>query len=183
MDITESLSWMSSKLNVSRSEINGSGVFAKQDIDKGEVLVVQGGRIVERSEVDSPLNAPFSYIGFQIKVDFYVLPLIVNQRPVLDGIFLVNHSCAPNAGFSDSLTLISIRAIAKGEEICFDYAMTDVQTDDEIEWDEMECKCNSPDCRRRITGTDWKLPDLQRKYKDYFSPHVAMEIAKLNPKK
>lgn len=175
-----SISWLNPKLTVRDSNIVGSGLFAQRAVDEGEILVIQGGRIVERSKVDNEANAPFSYIGFQIKVGFYIYPIVIDNRPDLDGIFLVNHSCDPNAGFADATTLISARAIAPGEEICYDYAMTDVMTDDKIEWTEMDCRCNSANCRRKITGSDWKLPDLQKKYIDLFAPHVAMEIAKLN---
>lgn len=175
-----SISWLNPKLTVRHSKIGGAGVFAESPIDKGEVLVIQGGRIVERSDVDNEANAPFSYIGFQIKVGFYIYPIVIDHRPILDGIFLVNHSCDPNAGFADATTLISARAITSGEEICYDYAMTDVMTDDEIEWTEMDCRCNSANCRRKITGSDWKLPDLQKRYIGLFAPHVATEIAKLS---
>lgn len=170
---------MNPKLDISRSNIDGFGVFAKQNFDRGEILVVQCGRIVRQSELSNPANIPFSYVGFQIKLDFYLFPLTVNEKPVLDGIFRVNHSCSPNAGFSDSITLVSIRPITKGEEVCFDYAMTDVSTG-ETKWDDMECRCNTPNCRKKsleVTGSyrissvairvisprmlPWKLPNYR----------------------
>ena len=48
-----------------------------------------------------------------------------------------------------------MRAIAQGEEICLDYAMCDGSS-----YDEFDCTCGLPDCRGRVTGEDWKRPEL-----------------------
>jgi len=67
--------------------------------------------------------------------------------------------------------MVSMRDIAVGEEITFDYAMSDVRPEEE-EWEDMTCLCNSDKCRRTITGQDWKLLELQQRYAGFFSRYV-----------
>ena len=56
---------------------------------------------------------------------------------------LVNHSCAPNAGFlTGEPVLFALRDIAAGEEIGWDYS-TSIS---EPGWS-LACRCASPDCR------------------------------------
>ncbi len=71
-----------------------------------------------------------------------------------------------------------MRDIEPGEEICFDYAMTD-----SYPYDEFDCQCRSPMCRGRITANDWRLPDLQEHYRGYFSSYLEKRIreSRLNP--
>ena len=37
----------------------------------------------------------------------------------------VNHSCEPNCGLSGQIALVALRRLEPGEEVCFDYAMSD----------------------------------------------------------
>jgi len=34
-------------------------------------------------------------------------------------------------------------------------------------------------CRGKVTGYDWMLPELQIRYRGYFSPYLAARIASL----
>ncbi|MGH3270311.1 MAG: hypothetical protein ACRDN1_14840 [Trebonia sp.] len=40
----------------------------------------------------------------------------------------------------------------------------------------MPCQCGTADCRGVITGHDWQRPDLQRKYRGYFSWYLQRRI-------
>lgn len=64
----------------------------------------------------------------------------------------INHSCAPNLGVSNERDFVALREIEAGEELTFDYAITE----DEQDWS-MECQCGVPSCRRRI-GSIHTLP-------------------------
>jgi len=86
----------------------------------------------------------------------------------------VNHSCEPNLGLRGQITLVALRDIQPDEEVCFDYAMTD-----STPYDEFECHCGLPDCRKVITGHDWKMPELWAKYQGYFSPYLQRRIEQL----
>jgi uncharacterized protein len=64
-----------------------------------------------------------------------------------------------------------MRDIKVGEEVCFDYAMSDT-----MPYDEFECGCGQPTCRGNISGNDWQKPELQKRYAGFFSPHVQRRI-------
>jgi hypothetical protein len=69
-----------------------------------------------------------------------------------------------------------MRDIAPGEEIRFDYSMSECIEDlpGNADWD---CLCQSKNCRGMFRGSDWKLPQLWEKYGDYFSPYLRRKIA------
>jgi hypothetical protein len=46
-------------------------------------------------------------------------------------------------------------------------------------YDEFECRCAAAHCRKKITGNDWKIPELWRLYAGYFSPYLARRIKDL----
>jgi hypothetical protein len=159
-------SYTSSKLQLKACpEKGGFGLFAIQPIQAGEVLCVWGGEVVSEEELDQQSYEKVHH-GIQIEEKIYLLPLVVG-----DPADYVNHSCDPNAGLNGQITLVAMRDIADGDEICFDYAMSD-----STPYDEFECHCGSPKCRRFISGNDWKNPELQRKYKGYFMPYIQRRI-------
>ena len=67
-----------------------------------------------------------------------------------------------------------MRDIAVGEEVCLDYAMCDGS-----DYDEFDCSCGSPNCRGRISRSDWERPELWERYNGYFSPYLQRRIARL----
>jgi hypothetical protein len=83
----------------------------------------------------------------------------------------VNHSCDPNAGLSGQITLVAMRDIQPGEEITYDYAMSDGSP-----YDEFNCSCGSPHCRGHVSGEDWRRTDLWLRYAGYFSPYLQRRI-------
>jgi len=40
----------------------------------------------------------------------------------------------------------------------------------------MDCNCGSLNCRKKITEDDWKISELRKKYKDYFSEYLKQKI-------
>ena len=67
-----------------------------------------------------------------------------------------------------------MRDIEPGEEITFDYAMT------EVSMKRMPCRCGSIGCRREISGNDWMDPVLQERYRGYFSTYIQRRIEELS---
>ncbi|MBV9279409.1 MAG: SET domain-containing protein-lysine N-methyltransferase [Chloroflexi bacterium] len=84
-----------------------------------------------------------------------------------------NHSCEPNLWMADEITVVARRAIEPGEELTIDYALMTVVT-----WT-MECRCGTRCCRGLITGDDWRLPELRRRYRGRFSPFINDRIRRL----
>ncbi len=161
-------SWMSPKLEVRETEKYGKGVFAKTDIKKDETLALFGGYILSLEE-EAILPQEHKDSGVQID-DNFVLSSCGEAE--LGDYF--NHSCDPNAGFSGQIRLVTIKNISAGEEICFDYAMAVAHSGDQFYV--MDCHCGSNHCRSKITGEDWKIPELQLKYKGYFQQYIADKI-------
>jgi hypothetical protein len=83
----------------------------------------------------------------------------------------VNHSCDPNAGLSGQITLVAMRDIQPGEEITYDYAMSDGSP-----YDEFTCSCGSRHCRGHVSGEDWRRLELWQRYAGYFSPYLQRRI-------
>ena len=63
-----------------------------------------------------------------------------------------------------------MRDINKDEELTTDYAFIDNEDYEFI------CTCGAENCRKRITGYDWKRKDLQEKYYDYFAQYLKDKI-------
>jgi hypothetical protein len=78
---------------------------------------------------------------------------------------------------SGQIALVAIRDIQAGEELCYDYAMSDGSP-----YDEFECNCGAPNCRGRVTGDNWRDAELQEKYAGYFSPYLQRRIDQMQVK-
>ncbi|HRD63835.1 MAG TPA: SET domain-containing protein [Nocardioides sp.] len=82
----------------------------------------------------------------------------------------VNHACDPNLGWSGE-ALVTLRDVAAGEELVVDYAMSVADP----AWF-LRCHCPSYRCRQMVEGTDWQIPQLQRRYAGRWAPDVARLI-------
>lgn len=162
-------SYISSKcLVVGRPSKGGRGVVAGEPIAKDEIICIWGGRVVDAAGL-SRLTRREREHSLQVADDFYLTSLGVEEAPSF-----INHSCDPNSGFSGQIVLVAMRDISPGEEIAFDYAMSDGSS-----YDEFTCTCRSPNCRGKITGRDWKQPALWRRYAGYISPYLERRIRSL----
>lgn len=142
----------------------GRAVFAVAPVSRGEVLAVWGGEVVNQDWLRRA-GTDVARLALQVDENLY---LVSNQEGPADWI---NHSCEPNAGLRGQVVLVALRDIEAGEEICYDYAMSDGSA-----YDLIECHCGTPSCRRRITGRDWRLRSLQQRYRGYFSPYLQARI-------
>lgn len=139
-------------------------MFACKPVQTGELLAVWGGRVVT-GEGLAQLSDLLQSLSLQIEGDLYFVPI---QPEPADR---VNHSCNPNAGLRGQITLVAMRDIKPDEEVCFDYAMTDAS-----DYDEFKCRCGDPACRGKVTGNDWKRPELWERYAGHFSPYIQSLI-------
>ena len=149
------------------SPIQGRGLFAKTDIEKGEVVVVKGGYVLTNSQRDE-IGKELGPSEIQITEHLFIGPTSEDERE--GGMMHLNHSCEPNLGLQGQIVFIALRDIRANEELTVDYAMTD---DEEYE---MQCKCGAETCRGVITGADWRKPEIQRKYDGYFSWFIQRRI-------
>lgn len=158
---------ISPKIEVRGSGIDKRGMFAKEHIQKGEIVYIKGGHILTRQELfsSSTIN---SYLPIS---DEYFIGAISPEEEQYIKLFN-NHSCDPNCGMRGEITFVAIRDIEVGEELTIDYAFID--NEDYT----FECHCASPQCRHTITGFDWKITKLQDKYYPYFSRYLREKIDK-----
>lgn len=163
------LSFLSPKTVVRESPIQGRGLFARAAIAKGEIVAVKGGHIIDRATL-ARLQPTLGPAEIQIADDLFICPVTAEERE--GSMVFSNHSCDPNIGVQGQIVFVAMRDIAEGEELTHDWAMTD--DSDET----MECRCGAANCRGRISGKDWQMPELQRRYAGYFSAYLAAKIAR-----
>ena len=134
---------------LSGNSISGFGIYASRAIRQGEIIFKGEGRsqrIITRRFVEKHWNE-------DEKLHFYRY-----AYPVSKELFILwdeepsewapqNHSCNPNTAF-DGLNVLALKNILKGEELTLDYSDF---LDQHME--PFQCKCGSPACRGKITGT------------------------------
>jgi hypothetical protein len=137
-------------------------------LQRGELVAVFGGDIVT-SDALHELSDFERRHTLQVDEDHY---LVSTSDGPADWI---NHSCAPNLGFSGQLTLVTLRRIEAGEELTFDYAMSDGSA-----YDEFACCCGASECRGGVSGEDWRNEHLWDRYGNFFSPYLQRRIMQLH---
>lgn len=158
---------LSDKVEIRENALNGKGIFAKEDIKKNEIVFIKGGHILKRDEMFSS-GVINSYFPIS---DDYVLGAFNKEEE--DAIKLyINHSCDPNCGLHGQITFIAMKDIKKDEELTVDYAFID---NEEYSF---PCTCGSINCRKTVSGYDWKIKELQEKYYDYFAEYLKDKINK-----
>jgi uncharacterized protein len=165
--------WNDPRIEIKKSPISGNGMFAREQIKKGEIVCIVGGMVMTDAEFAAfQATHPF-YNSIQIDDHLHLVedPEITRS---LDG--SMNHSCDASTWMEDELTLVARRDIASGEEVTVDYALFTTQSNWMLD---NRCHCGSLHCRRVITGDDWRRTDVQERYRGHFSPFINRRIEKL----
>lgn len=128
---------------------------------------MKGGHIVT-AEALRGLPDPLPNSEIQITDELHLVALTeAEYEPVM---LFINHSCEPNVGFGGNTVLVAMHDIAADEELTTDYALFD-------DYDgEMTCGCRTASCRHIINGRDWQRPELQDRYRGYFSWYLQRKI-------
>ena len=113
-----------------------------------------------------------SYI--QIEDNYYIGAM--KKAEVKGNKMFLNHSCNPNVGIRGQVSFVAMRDIRRGEELTYDWTM-----ENPGKWS-FKCNCGEKNCRMTITGNDWKLPNLQKRYKGFFLAFVQKKLDKLSKK-
>jgi len=132
-------------LEIRPAGVKGRGVFSTRPIGRGEQIATIEGWLAKGDELDE------NWFALQVGPDLW----LCSDGESLDD--SINHSCAPNAGFSaGDGVLYALRDIAAGEEIGWDYS-TSLS---EAGW-QLECSCGAANCRKIVRP--WgELPDADR---------------------
>jgi len=135
--------------SVRRSGIHGRGVFAKENIRKGKVIVEYKGRRRTWNEARERANSdpgdPAHTFLFEL-----------NDGRVIDAgtrgnaARWINHSCEPNCRtFEDDgrVFVEAKRRILAGEELCYDYRLIPDGRLNKKERAQYACRCGARKCR------------------------------------
>ena len=158
--------YINPKIEIRETMDKGKGIFAIEKIISGEPLIIFGG---EYTDAERAKNAR---ANGKLVMQWDDNLFSVEDRGDDSGYF-INHSCNPNAWMKGAFIIIAKRDIKIGEEITADYALWEADENYISKW---ECKCGSTVCRKRVTGKDWLLPELQNRYKNHFSPLMNKRI-------
>lgn len=139
----------------------GKGVFTGQAFDKGQVVIEATGLVRDTQTM------------YTIQVGWD------KHLEVDEPARYLNHSCVPNLGVKtmaiDCLQFIALRDIQPGEELTFDYAMTEymhyTRSNQEDEFD-LTCLCGHPSCRGRLGYYSELNYELKEKYGSFFADYL-----------
>ncbi len=160
--------WFAEGLTVLDSPIHGRGLFVTREIAAGELILRLGGNLLHLAGRRAPGVIPSTAVP--LSEEIILAEPADGEKDFSD---YLNHSCDPNIGFLDAISLVAIRNISAGEEIVIDYAFWEADG----EWRLKQiCNCGSSRCRKRVDGLDWKSvrPD-EAKFR-FFSPFLRRRI-------
>ena len=157
---SENIKQQNSKVEVRTDHELGRGVFAKEDIKKGEFV---GGLYGKFHEAKDCMSLPEEYRDHVMQcADHFWRG---NETPQ-EAVQYLNHSCDPNCGVQGLFDFVAMRDIKAGEELTTDYAMQD-----DSNWvvPGGKCLCGAQNCRGDI------LPygDLTQKEKEQYKNYVS----------
>jgi hypothetical protein len=144
----------------------GQGVFARRNFKKGELVLSATGKILNYQTM------------YTIQIDWDCHLDVDAPAKYL------NHSCNPNLGVKTGEKgfpqFYALRDIQKGEEVTFDYAMTEYmhypRSDPSQEFD-LTCLCNQTNCRGKLGYYSELSDELKEKYNGFISEYLVRESA------
>ena len=138
-------------LMIRSSAIHAAGCYTTTPIRKGARVVEYTGPRLRKAEADRIYeDSPITYLFG-----------IGSRSIVIDGhgaAMFLNHSCDPNCETEElrgRVWVMSIREIAPGEELTYDYNLYDGDED------EARCHCGASNCRK----TMYSVEEVERRKK------------------
>lgn len=162
-------SWFSPSLEMRDSPVHGKGTFASKHIKAGEIVEIWGEYWRGKKTVEYTDNKEKIKIAEKQgkSVMYWDTNLFSIEKKGADDGYFINHSCDSNLWFKDVFTLTARKHIKPGEEVTIDYALFG-SNDGYVAIP--NCRCGASNCRHKITSNDWQNKDVQKKYKNHFSP-------------
>jgi uncharacterized protein len=150
----KTLTWKN--LYLGRTSGTGEGLFAKVNFKKGNLIFTWEG-VLKKGRYPC-------YVGgrwLQIEKCQWIAPLRNNPG------WYINHSCNPNSGIKNSVKIVAMKNIRRGEEVTFDYSTSESENG----W-YLICHCEDKNCRRIIRSYKFLSTELKLKYRDFISEYL-----------
>jgi len=160
--------WLRPGLETRDSPIGGQGLFTREAIAAGEMVLRWGGMVYLGADI---LAGKANSESIAVLGDDLYLADPVGEPAGED--YPLNHSCDPNLWMADAVSLAARREIAASEELTADYTLWLY----DVDWELAPCRCGSRLCRGRVSAADWKLLLLQARYAGHFTPWINERIA------
>ena len=141
-------------VEVRRSGIHGTGVFAARDVPRGKRVLEYVGEKIGKAEAERRSIAQIERAGESGGAAVFVFEL--NSRYDIDGDVpwntarFINHSCSPNCEVEivrGRIWIVARRRIRRGEELTYDYGY------DFESFEDHPCRCGSRGCVGYIVRT------------------------------
>jgi uncharacterized protein len=170
--------WLSPKIEVRASPVQGRGTFAVAEITVAETVEVWGQRwqgvlTVEYTADDARAELAADHGMVVTQWDDQLFSI---ERRGADPGYFINHSCDSSLWFRDAFTLEARRLVLPGDELTLDYALFEADDSFRPAW---TCQCGAAECRGSLTGLDWTRKDIQNRYRGGFTPLLNKRIAAL----
>lgn len=138
----------------------GKCVIASEDIKQGEIIADFDGEVFTAEKcADLPKDIADHAIQFR-----------EHKWRRSKGIAeLLNHSCDPNCGIKGLFTVVAMRDIKKGEELTWDYDMSE-----DADW-RMDCLCGTQNCRKIVGSFRLSSAKIKDRYRGYISDWLVKE--------
>jgi len=137
----------------------GRGLFTATPIVKGSLILTFEGWLSATAELDPDCFA------LQVDDDLW----LCSHGDLLDD--CVNHSCAPNAGFTTGEPVLhALRDIAADEEISWDYSTSIAFSG----W-KLRCRCGANNCRGVIRSWGESEPSVRTRLRPFALSFLRMK--------
>ena len=151
----------SSKVHIGHNRF-GRCLVAKEDITKDEII----------AEFDGPEYVAEKCTDLEKDIADHAIQVAENTWRDSNGIArFINHSCEPNVGLRGLTTLVAMRNISKGEELLWDYDMSE-----DSDW-RLGCLCGTDSCRKVIGAFSMLPKETQNKYQGYISDWLVKKYS------
>jgi uncharacterized protein len=170
MRIPPATCWLHPCVEVRPSLVAGRGLFPTADLPVGTVVSRLGGRLVSTTELARVMSSTDAYVdSIVVDEDCHLLLTLGSENR------FGNHGCDPNLGWVDEYSLATMVDVPAGRELLSDYAMSTADPDYVL-----RCHCESYRCRQMVAGDDWRIPQLQSRYRGWWVPYVQSLVDRLS---
>ena len=172
------------RIQVRKSGVHGKGVFALQDIAKGDTVIEYVGEIISAQEAEDrhphDPKDPNHTFYFQIDED-----RVIDALHGGNSARWINHCCSPNCKpevIDDRVFIKAKKNIPAGAELNYDYGLIIDEPITKALIAQYPCWCGSPKCRQTLLAQKPASRKKQSKKNKEKADEIRKTIKKLRSK-